>query len=168
MARQVRATYTLGLKCLRVIRQNCTVETSKNTEILTNLDKISIARNEGNTCRPDKLIYFFFKRIATFELVHVSAKIQVRTFCACANGLYTSCNLTAEIQTLATNSEKSFKMSIMPLWPNLQPRATDPLWFNADRPCDDESEVTALEAEHQAWVGILRKVLNLIYTCYTH
>ncbi|XP_066595028.1 anaphase-promoting complex subunit 15-like [Prorops nasuta] len=42
-------------------------------------------------------------------------------------------------------------MSFMPLWPNLQPRATDPLWFNADRPCDDESEVTALENEHYAW-----------------
>nr|XP_033322166.1 anaphase-promoting complex subunit 15-like [Megalopta genalis] len=42
-------------------------------------------------------------------------------------------------------------MSIMPLWPNLQPRATDPLWFNADRPCDDESEVLALEAEHHKW-----------------
>lgn len=46
-------------------------------------------------------------------------------------------------------------MSIIPLWPNLQPRATDPLWFNADRPCDDESEVAALEAEHQAWVSTL-------------
>ncbi|XP_024945878.1 anaphase-promoting complex subunit 15B isoform X2 [Cephus cinctus] len=42
-------------------------------------------------------------------------------------------------------------MSFMPLWPNLQPRATDPLWFYADKPCDDESEVLALETEHQAW-----------------
>ena len=40
----------------------------------------------------------------------------------------------------------------MPLWPNLQPRSTDPLWFNADRPIDDESEVAALEQEHQQWV----------------
>ncbi|XP_076161234.1 uncharacterized protein LOC143143638 isoform X2 [Ptiloglossa arizonensis] len=31
-------------------------------------------------------------------------------------------------------------MAIMPLWPNLQPRATDPLWFNADMPFDDESQ----------------------------
>lgn len=43
-------------------------------------------------------------------------------------------------------------MSFMPLWPNLQPRSTDPLWFNADRPIDDESEVAALELEHQHWV----------------
>ncbi|XP_051167063.1 anaphase-promoting complex subunit 15B-like [Leptopilina boulardi] len=42
-------------------------------------------------------------------------------------------------------------MSFMPLWPNLQPRSTDPLWFNADRPIDDESEVAALELEHQHW-----------------
>ncbi|XP_031849493.2 uncharacterized protein LOC116434840 [Nomia melanderi] len=47
-------------------------------------------------------------------------------------------------------------MSIMPLWPNLQPRTTDPLWFNADKPCDDESEVAALEAEHQAWKEHIR------------
>ncbi|XP_003424081.1 anaphase-promoting complex subunit 15 isoform X1 [Nasonia vitripennis] len=40
-------------------------------------------------------------------------------------------------------------MSFMPLWPNLQPRATDPLWFNADKPIDDESEVAALELEQQ-------------------
>jgi hypothetical protein len=43
-------------------------------------------------------------------------------------------------------------MSFMPLWPNLQPRATDPLWFNADKPIDDECEVSALELKHQTWV----------------
>lgn len=43
-------------------------------------------------------------------------------------------------------------MAIMPLWPNLQPRATDPLWFNADMPFDDESQVTMLESKHQTWV----------------
>ncbi|KAL2719134.1 anaphase-promoting complex subunit 15-like isoform X1 [Vespula squamosa] len=42
-------------------------------------------------------------------------------------------------------------MSIIPLWPSLRPRITDPLWFDADSPVDEESEVTALEAEHQAW-----------------
>ncbi|XP_014480988.1 PREDICTED: anaphase-promoting complex subunit 15-like isoform X2 [Dinoponera quadriceps] len=47
-------------------------------------------------------------------------------------------------------------MAIRPLWPDLRPRATDPLWFNADRPCDDESEVTALEADHHAWAEHVR------------
>ncbi|XP_014210945.1 anaphase-promoting complex subunit 15 [Copidosoma floridanum] len=42
-------------------------------------------------------------------------------------------------------------MSFIPLWPDLQPRATDPLWFNADKPIDDESEVAAMELELQAW-----------------
>ncbi|XP_063972821.1 anaphase-promoting complex subunit 15-like [Diachasmimorpha longicaudata] len=42
-------------------------------------------------------------------------------------------------------------MSFMPLWPNLQPRSTDPLWFNADKPCDDEEEVDKLETLHQTW-----------------
>ena len=86
---------------------------------------------------------------------------------------YTVCvlayfNLIVEIRTLSTDSKKSLKMSIIPLWPNLQPRATDPLWFNADRPCDDESEVAALEAEHQAWVSKLRDnayITNINYYC---
>lgn len=56
----------------------------------------------------------------------------------------------------------------MPLWPNLQPRATDPLWFNADRPVDDESEVAALEAEHQKWVSLksLYFELDLLNNCF--
>ena len=45
-------------------------------------------------------------------------------------------------------------MSFMPLWPDLQPRATDPLWFNADKPIDDEGEVAALEQEYQVSVSI--------------
>lgn len=53
-------------------------------------------------------------------------------------------------------------MSFMPLWPNLQPRATDPLWFNADKPIDDESEVTALELERQAWVNYEKTIINII------
>lgn len=44
-------------------------------------------------------------------------------------------------------------MSIIPLWPSLRPRITDPLWFDADSPVDEESEVTAFEAEFQAWVN---------------
>ncbi|XP_012269491.1 anaphase-promoting complex subunit 15-like [Athalia rosae] len=47
-------------------------------------------------------------------------------------------------------------MSFMPLWPNLQPRAIDPLWFDADKPCDDESEVMALERDHQAWMDSIQ------------
>lgn len=44
-------------------------------------------------------------------------------------------------------------MSSIPLWPSLQPRSTDPLWFNADKPCDDEDVVDKLESSHQAWVS---------------
>lgn len=100
-------------------------------------------------------MHSFLKHIKAFELKVLSAEIQAHDSRACVCGLCISNSLTIEIQTLSTSSERSFKMSIIPLWPNLQPRATDPLWFNADRPCDDESEVAALEAEHQAWVSTL-------------
>lgn len=37
-------------------------------------------------------------------------------------------------------------------FPILTPRLVDPLWFNADSPCDEESELTALEQANQHWV----------------
>ncbi|XP_043276671.1 anaphase-promoting complex subunit 15 [Venturia canescens] len=49
-------------------------------------------------------------------------------------------------------------MPLKPLWPNLQPRATDPLWFSADKPCDNESEVSALEVEHETWKEQMRSI----------
>ena len=39
-----------------------------------------------------------------------------------------------------------------PMFPSLLPKVADPLWFNVDKPCDDESELTKLEEEHAAWV----------------
>jgi len=38
------------------------------------------------------------------------------------------------------------------LFPNLLPRVVDRLWFNVDKPCDDENELSKLEEEHQDWV----------------
>ena len=40
------------------------------------------------------------------------------------------------------------------MFPSLLPKVADPLWFNVDKPCDDESELTKLEEEHAAWVRV--------------
>jgi len=38
-------------------------------------------------------------------------------------------------------------------FPNLAPRNVNPSWFNADKPVDEESELTQLEQEHQTWLN---------------
>lgn len=37
-------------------------------------------------------------------------------------------------------------------FPLLFPRVADSLWFSADKPCDDENELTQMEADYQNWV----------------
>ncbi|KAH9645884.1 hypothetical protein HF086_010083 [Spodoptera exigua] len=49
-------------------------------------------------------------------------------------------------------------------FPVLTPRLVDPLWFNADSPCDEETELTALEQANQLWVGIYFATAILFYT----
>lgn len=41
----------------------------------------------------------------------------------------------------------------VPAFPSLTPRVSEPHWFSVDRPCDDESDLTQMEKEHQQWVN---------------
>ena len=45
-----------------------------------------------------------------------------------------------------------------PLFPNLTPKLTDPLWFNVDKAIDEDAELTQLEQEHTDWVFFLKKI----------
>lgn len=49
-----------------------------------------------------------------------------------------------------------------PLFPDLTPKLTDPLWFNVDKAVDDDAELTQLEQEHTDWVSTMQpdKVVN--------
>jgi len=48
-------------------------------------------------------------------------------------------------------------------FPLLYPRIAESLWFSADKPCDDENELTQMESEYQNWLtGIAQKDSNII------
>ncbi|XP_042145915.1 anaphase-promoting complex subunit 15B isoform X4 [Ixodes scapularis] len=62
------------------------------------------------------------------------------------------------------NSEKIISVSMeRPHFPSLQPKMADQQWFHIDKPCDEESELTQLEKEHQnALTSISQKHSDLI------
>ncbi|XP_059047528.1 anaphase-promoting complex subunit 15B-like [Achroia grisella] len=42
-------------------------------------------------------------------------------------------------------------------FPALTPRLIDSKWFNADSPCDEETELTALEQANQLWLNSIEQ-----------
>lgn len=51
-----------------------------------------------------------------------------------------------------------------PLFPKLIPSAYDKLWFNVDKPCDDENELLEQEEEYQTMVFYLFLSLWILLT----
>ncbi|KAK3740975.1 hypothetical protein RRG08_005666 [Elysia crispata] len=50
-----------------------------------------------------------------------------------------------------------------PYFPSTLPKVGDPLWFNVDKPRDDENELSHLEKKHQAWMdAIAQKDSNIV------
>lgn len=43
----------------------------------------------------------------------------------------------------------------VPMFPSLQNKIADPLWFGIDRSCDDENELHALENEQSNWMSVI-------------
>lgn len=52
------------------------------------------------------------------------------------------------------------------LFPSLNPRLLDSHWFTADSPCDEESDVAAMEQKYQAWVCFILCILSLSYKLF--